>query len=144
MTDPFHAPPSRSPLGPAVDEHTTPNERTYALWTHLVGFASLSSGSIPFLGLIGTVIMWRIRAADSPFLDDHGREATNFQISLALYYLMGIVFSIVTVGLGATIVFPVLLALSIIGQVRGAMAAHRSEYYRYPCCIRFLQASEEG
>lgn len=129
-----------------VDPDAAAAERTYALFTHLVGLLSLTTAGIPFLGLIGTGIMWAIKRAESPFLDDHGRQAVNFQISLLIYYVVGgfvlVVFGIVTFGIGA-ILLPVAMlgfvALSIIGSVRGAMASHRGEYYRYPMTIQFLR-----
>ena len=146
MNAPFDEQRSTPHPGRAYDRSADSSERTYALFTHLVGFVSISSGGIPFLGLIGTIIMWRIKAAESPFLDDHGREATNFQLSLIFYTLLGVIFTIVTVGLGALLAIPGMIALvvlSIIGQVRGAMAANRGEYYRYPCCVRFIKASDD-
>ncbi len=128
-------------LNRVQDERADSGERTYALFNHLVGFASIGSGGIPLLGLIGAVLMWRIKAKESPFLEDHGREAVNFQFSLLAYTAMGIAFGIVTLGLGA-VLWPVgavaLVALALIGQIRGAMAAHRGEYYRYPACFRFF------
>lgn len=135
--------PPLAPLGRAHDPDADGSERTYALFIHLAGFLSVTSGGFPFLGLIATTILWGIRAADSPFLDDHGREATNFQISLILYYLAGILFGILTLGIGLFLAAPALIALwiiAIIAQVRGAIASNKGEFYRYPLCIRFLKA----
>lgn len=146
MHDPFRAPP-RSPVGRAFDDQSDAAERTYALFTHLVGFASFASAGVPLLGLIGTLIMWRIKKDESPFLDDHGREATNFQLSLTVYYVICGAFTLITFGFGAILAVPVIaatLVLAVIGQIRGAMAANRGEFYRYPCCIRFLKAADEG
>lgn len=146
MNGPFDQPQSRTTATRAIDEGASSSERTYALFTHLVGLVSLSNGGVPLLGLIGTIIMWRIKASESPFLDDHGREATNFQLSLILYTILGVVFTIVTVGFGALLAVPGMIAmivLAIIGQVRGAMAAHRGEFYRYPCCVRFIKAPDD-
>ena len=142
MNTPFDESRARTSVGRAYDEGASSSERTYALFTHLVGLVSLSSGGVPLLGLIGTIIMWRIKAAESPFLDDHGREATNFQLSLILYTILGVVFTVVTLGFGALLSVPgmiVMIVLAIIGQVRGAMAANRGEFYRYPCCVRFIK-----
>lgn len=146
MNSPFDQQPPQTHPGRAYDHSADSSERTYALFTHLVGLVSLSNGGIPLLGLIGTIIMWRIKAEQSPFLDDHGREATNFQLSLILYTVLGIAFMIVTFGIGALLAVPgmiAMIALSIVGQVRGAMAAHRGEYYRYPCCVRFIKAPDD-
>jgi uncharacterized Tic20 family protein len=106
------------------------------------------------LGLIGAIIMWRIKADEAQFLDDHGREAVNFQISLLAYALGGtiggVIFSIVTLGIGS-VVFALtplavlgLIALRLVGCIRGAMAAHRGEYYRYPMCIRFIKGPADA
>ncbi len=145
MPDDFNPSPPPRPQRPGLahDPDADSAERTYALFNHLVGFLSASTGGLPFLGILATLLMWRLRAADSPFLDDHGREATNFQISLILYYLTGILFGVLTLGLGLFLAVPALIALwiiSIIGQIRAALAANRGEFYRYPLCIRFINA----
>lgn len=129
-----------------VDAGADRGERTYSLINHLVGLLSLVSGGVPISGLICTIIMWRIRAKDSPFLDDHGREAVNFQISQAVYFVIGAavlpIVILATLGFGAFLVplgMLALNALNVIGCARGAQAAHRGEYYRYPMCLRFLK-----
>jgi len=123
--------------GRYFDQHALENERTYALFNHLIGLLSLADLSI--LGLIGSVVMWRIKAKESPFLDDHGREAVNFQISLLLYAFVGsVLIGIITLGFGIPLVLLFLLGLRLYGCIRGAIAANRGEFYRYPMCIRFL------
>lgn len=130
------------------DALATADERTYTTFQHLVGLANLVSG-VPLIGLIATLIMWQVKKAQSPFLDDHGREAMNFQISLLIYTVAGVlaavIFTIVTLGFGAVLVVPLgilgtifLIVLQLVGCIRGAMFANRGEYYRYPMCIRVL------
>lgn len=130
------------------DEQATEAERTYTTFQHLVGLIS-AIDAMGFLGLIGAIIMWRIKANESPFYDDHGREAVNFQISLLVYLfgggiLLGL-FTLVTFGIGAIITVPLmilgtifLIVIRFVGCIRGAIAAHRGEYYRYPMSLRFL------
>lgn len=131
-----------------IDGEADAGERTYALFTHLAGTLSLISG-VPVIGPISALIMWRIRAKDSPFLDDHGREAVNFQLSQVAYFVgitvIGVLVSTLTFGVLSPLVFlvgvvavPLLWVLNIVGCVRGAMAANKGEYYRYPACIRFI------
>lgn len=139
------APPTERLSDPSADSSL----RTYALFNHLAGIVSVFSGGIPLGGLIATLILWRIKCKESAFLDDHGREAVNFQISQLLFIVGGIVaatvFSLVTLGFGAVIVAPLailgsiaLMILNIIGCVRGAVAANKGEYYRYPMCWRVI------
>lgn len=138
--------------GRFVDETSESADRTYAMFTHLVGLISLSDGA-GLLGPIGTLIMWRIKARESHFLDDHGREAMNFQISLLIYFIVGAIalaiFTAVTFGVGAVVAVPsggigiaALLVLRLVGSIRGAIAASRGEYYRYPMCMRLIGEPE--
>ena len=122
-----------------VDDTTVESQRTYALFMNLVGLLSLFDQS--FAGPIGTLIMWRLKANESDFLDDHGREAMNFQISLLIYSAAAIPIGVVTLGLGVPVILFVLAVVRLVGCIRGAMAASRGEYYRYPVCIRFLKPS---
>lgn len=145
MSDNLRESISAASEGHVHDRDATADNATYAVFNHLAGLLSLISGGIPFASLIATLIMWRMKKDESPFLDDHGREAVNFQLSLMLYWavgaVVGTVFAIVTLGLGSALL-PVggllLIALNLIGSIRGARAAGRREYYRYPMNIRFI------
>lgn len=132
-----------------VNQSADKYERSYALWTHLAGLLGVVTPGVPVAGLAAAVILWQIKRKESPFIDDHGRDAVNFQISLALYTVaavaLSVALSVVSFGLLAPIfvlLAPVgavlLLAVTLIGCIRGALAAHRGEYYRYPVCIRLI------
>lgn len=107
------------------------------MYTHLVPLLAHLGGPIVF-PIIAAIIMWQIKKDQNPFLDDHGREATNFQISLAIYTVIVIpLAAAITCGLGLFLFIP-LLILNIVGCVLAAKAAHRGEYYRYPMSIRIV------
>jgi hypothetical protein len=139
---------NNGPGGRFRDELATESERTYTTFQHLIGLVSALDG-MGFLGLIGSIIMWRIKANESPFYDDHGREAVNFQISLLVYAIGGAIilglFTAITLGVGIVLAAPIgavgvlfLIVIRIVGCIRGSIAANRGEYYRYPVCLRFL------
>lgn len=130
------------------DESADRSERQFAMFNHLAGLLSLAD--FTFLGVIATVVMWLSRRDDSEFLDDHGKEAVNFQISLLLYVVFGVVaavlFAIMTLGIGAPLLVifgPLgavfLFVLRLVGCISAAMAANRGEFYRYPMCIRLIR-----
>lgn len=140
----FEPPPEVAPGMPraprSVLDQSGEAERVYAMFQHLAGLLALATGGVllmgtPVLGLIAAVVMWRVRAATSEFLDDHGREAVNFQISLMIY---GLALAIP----GLSWLWFALALLCVIGCVRGAIAANRGEYYRYPACIRIIPAQD--
>ncbi len=137
---------------PYVDPEVQPDERTYGMFIHLVGLLSVLDVSGLLIG-IAQFVMWQIKKGDSSFIDDHGREAVNFQISLFIWVLAiaigSVVFIAVTFGLGALIAVPVAVVLGImlvlarlVGAVLGAMAANNGRLYRYPMCIRVLHPAE--
>ena len=112
---------------------------TYGVFMHLIGLVSLLDAA--FLSAIGTLIMWLIKRDEDSFLDDHGREAMNFQITLVCYWLLFFCFVLLTFGVGlvlAPVMYVFVAALRIIGCVRGAIAAGNGRHYRYPMCIRLI------
>lgn len=118
------------------DNRADEGERTYSMFIHLVGLLSMMEVVTSVMSLIATGVMWSIRRKQSPFLDDHGREAVNFQLSLIAYFLTGVLLS--PIGIGVLIMVVAVPVLRAVGTIRGAIAAHKGEYYRYPMCIRFL------
>lgn len=60
------------------------SDRTYTALMHL---SVLTKYFIPFGNFLFPIILWVIRKRESPFVDHHGRQSLNFQISLFLYSL---------------------------------------------------------
>lgn len=121
------------PLDPTADKR----QRTWSQYMHLLGLLAAMPG-VTAISLIATLAMWLIRKDESEFVDDHGREAVNFQISIFIYSVIGALFSVITVGFGAPVAAVAIGGLTLYGGIRAAQAAGRSEYFRYPMCIRFL------
>lgn len=119
---------SKGPVDPAVSEW----ERHYAMALHL----SLLAAHL-LLPLIPVVVMYLIKRGESRFVDDHGREAINFQISLLVYAIAGSIL-IPACGIGFGVLVAVYV-LAIVGMIFAAVAANQRRYHRYPACIRFLR-----
>ncbi len=114
-----------------LDPDAGESERNYAVMTHL-SLLAMHLTAVPILG----PILWLIRRHDTPFLDDHGKEAVNFQISMLIYSIVSVILMPVC-GIGfATLVGTYVLA--IVGCIMGAAAAHRGEFFRYPMSIRII------
>ncbi len=113
---------------------TEPWERTYAMWIHLT--TAFSPVAFP-LTIVAAVILWSIQKDRSDYIDDHGKEVLNFQLSTVIYYLICIPL-IVVLGLGVVLMVA-LSVVAIIGIVLGSIAAARGECYRYPICLRFIR-----
>lgn len=118
--------------GRVVDPHAGEGERLYAMFTHLSLIAAHA-----LVPIVPALVMWLIKKDRSPFIDDHGREAINFQISLIVYAIGVAVLGLITCGAGWILWVP-LYALGIVGMILAAISANRGEFYRYPMTIRFL------
>jgi hypothetical protein len=126
-----------------VDHAATSSERTYALANHLVGgviYITTAWTSFPF-SVIVVLIMWLVRRHESPFLDDHGTEATNFRLSVMVYTLVLAPLAMLTLGNSAFACIP-LFALNIYGVAQASIAANRGEFYRYPMCLRMIRSRQ--
>lgn len=108
-------------------------ERTYSMFTHL----SLLLAHFAIPPAIPALIMWLIKRDQSSYVDDHGREALNFQLSLLCYAGAATVAGFLTCGIGIILYAPIYV-LGIVGMILAAVAAQKGRYYRYPACIRFL------
>lgn len=110
--------------------------RTWAMVCHLAAFVAFIG--IPFGHILGPLVVWLIKKNEYAFVDDQGKEALNFQISMTIYGFLVLIFAFLTLGLGA-IVFIFLAIAEIVLVIIAAVAANNGEYYRYPFTIRFLK-----
>ena len=108
--------------------------RNLAIWCHLSSFA-LYLG-IPFGNLVGVLVFWLINKDRAEFVDWHGREALNFQVSLVIYSAVALLLSLVLVGL---LLFPLLALFHIVLTVIAAVRAGEGREYRYPFTLRLIQ-----
>ncbi len=77
-----------------------------------------------------------------PFVREHARQSSNFQLTMLLVAVVLFGFSFLTFGFGLLLALPVLfglLILEVIVAVRATMASSRGEAYEYPLTIQFLR-----
>lgn len=123
-----------------IYEVPTRDIRKWAMFCHLGGVARITW--IPFAAVIVPLIVWLAKRDEHPYIDEHGKEAVNFQLSMALYnFVLGIVIGILSFFLFRWLFLP-LFALIWLAQVGGAvyggLKALEGEPFRYPFTIRFL------
>ncbi|MBN8741526.1 MAG: DUF4870 domain-containing protein [Xanthomonadaceae bacterium] len=110
-------------------------------------FAHLSSllGALLTGGVgvfIGPLVIWLIKKETMPFVDDQGKEALNFNITIAIVGVALIVLSVITFGIGLILALPVGLAVSVAWLVFTVIAAIKSSEgvsYRYPLTLRLIK-----
>ena len=124
MKNPIGGPPPDKP-----QYAPTPDDRTWGLLAHLSAVLAYLAGGMTFLG---PLIVWIIKKDQSPFVDDQGKEALNFQLSVLIASL---ICTVTCVGL---ILVPFIVVGNIVFSIIAAMEANKGVYYRYPYTIRLI------
>jgi len=105
------------------------DDRTIAMLTHLSGI---------FLGFIVPLVVWLIHK-DRPekgYLVDQSKEALNFQITLLIGYIIGVILTVILIG--ALLNFA-LWVVCVIFSIIAGLAANKGEAYRYPFALRLVK-----
>ncbi|MEZ5302352.1 MAG: DUF4870 domain-containing protein [Verrucomicrobiales bacterium] len=98
--------------------------------------AFLSHLLYSFTCVLGPLILWVIKRT-SGYVDFHGKESVNFNITMLIGYIAMIIIGIVTCGLG--LLYPVLWVAHLVLSIMAAMASNEGKSYRYPVCIRLIK-----
>lgn len=117
-----------------MELESTSEERNWAMVCHLAAFSGYVG--VPLGWILGPLVVWLMKKDEFALVDDQGKEAINFQISLFIYYIPAIILVFFIIGI------PILLALviaNIVFTIMAAVAANRGERYRYPITIRFVK-----
>jgi uncharacterized Tic20 family protein len=102
--------------------------RTMAMLAHLLG---------AIMGFIGPLIIWLIKKDEHAFVNDQGKEALNFQLTLLIAYLVCVAINVVSCGFLFFVIFIPMLMQLILGII-GCVQANNGIVYRYPMCIRMI------
>ncbi len=103
------------------------------MFCHLGGLVGLLVG---FGHVVAPLVLWLMKRETMPFVDQEGKEAVNFQISVTIYAVIGAILLFACVGA------PLLVALGLFDLIVVVMACSDSSSgkgYRYPLCIRFIK-----
>jgi len=106
-------------------------EKQWAMIAHL---SALAGFIIPFGNIIGPLIVWQVKK-DMPFVDEQGKEALNFQITVSLAAIVCFILMFIVIG---ALLLPVLGIAAIVFTVIAAIKANGGEHYRYPVSWRLV------
>ena len=128
--------PSRSASSPQPPLPGSSSSSEIRTWCVLCHASALLGLFFHFLGhLLGPLVVWLIKRADSPEIDANGKESLNFQISMLIYDAVAAILCIVLIGI------PILIALWVMNTVLVIIASIRTsegKFYRYPFTIRLI------
>ncbi|QGG47232.1 DUF4870 domain-containing protein [Heliorestis convoluta] len=120
----------------SIDPITNPSkdERMWAMLCHISSFLGYL---LPLVGqIVPPLIIWLLKRESMPFVDDQGKEALNFQISLLLYTFIAGILVVIAIGIPFLIIIPIAhFILTIIAAIR----SNEGIRYRYPLTIRLIR-----
>jgi len=135
--------PSTAPQDGPATEHD-PGARQWAMFAHLSALlgALVTTGWAGSVGcFIGPLVIWLAKKDDMPFVDDQGKEALNFNITVAIAFLVLTLFWIGTFGIGLIVAIPGYIIIGLYWLVMTIVAsikANEGVSYRYPICLRLI------
>ncbi|NVL26492.1 DUF4870 domain-containing protein [Pseudomonas syringae pv. actinidiae] len=107
--------------------------RQWTMFCHLSAFAGLI---FPFGNLLGPLILWQVKKDADPFIDAQGKEALNFQITVAIAATVSMLLMLVVIGFALLMLVGIgAMVLTIIAGVK----ANDGLDYRYPFTWRVLK-----
>jgi uncharacterized Tic20 family protein len=107
-------------------------EKTWGMLAHL---SSLAGFIIPFGNVLGPLVVWLIKKDTMPFAADQGKEALNFNITVAIAAIISCILIFVVIGF-------LLLAVVAVGwlvlTILACIEANKGVAYRYPFTLRLI------
>ena len=131
--------------GPAVPPSDVPSvqERQWAMFAHLSALLGLivTGHWFGWGCFLGPLIIWLLKKDSMPFVNDQGKEALNFNITVAIVFFALFVLTLITLGLGVLIALPVGIVVGVawlVFTIIAAIRANEGVRYRYPFTLRLI------
>lgn len=103
------------------------DECNIAMLSHLLGI---------FTSFIGALVIWLVKKNDSAFIAQESAEALNFQITIALGWIVAAMLTVILVGF---LMYPVLVVVNLVFCILAAISASKGAGYRYPFTLRLVR-----
>jgi Zn-dependent protease with chaperone function/uncharacterized Tic20 family protein len=120
---------------PLVAGHAKVRPFDEKTWAMLLHFSQLL--------VIGPVFFWVLKKDESPVIDQHGRNALNWQITLLMVVLMVLLAGIVTCGIGFLLMIPLIIPALVFPIIAG-IKAQAGEIWKYPGAIEIVKPESRG
>jgi uncharacterized protein len=117
--------PGEFATGPLMNDS---DQRMWATLAHISGL---------LFGFLGPLVIYLVTKERGRFVRSQSLEALNFQITLAIAVVVGVVLGIATLGIGF-LLLPLVGVAALVLMILAAIAANRGEEYRYPFTLRLV------
>lgn len=123
-------------MEPLIEASTQPpssEDKNWAMLCHLGAFAGFV---LPFANVFVPLVLWLMKKDTSAFVEAHGKEVVNFQITLTGVLALCTLLYLVLIGFMFHIIFVV---FAVVVTVLGAIKAQNGEGFRYPLTWRLVK-----
>lgn len=107
--------------------------RQWAMFCHL---SALLGIFIPFGSLIAPLVIWQVKRESDPFIDAQGKEALNFQITVAIASAISLLLMVVVIGF---FLFGLVAIGALVLTIIAGVKANEGQPYRYPFTWRLIK-----
>ncbi len=115
--------------------------RQWAMFAHLSALIGLFTGGLG--AIVGPLVIWLVKKDTMPFVDDQGKEALNFNITVAIamavLLIMGTVLMFILIGILFYFIAILLVIAWLVFVIIGTIKANEGMAYRYPFTLRLIK-----
>jgi len=118
----------------------SPDAKTMGMLAHLL---------VIFTGFIGPLIIWLVKKDQSPFVNQQGKEALNWGITITIAFVAIFVLSFLVVWIPVLglivgwmlycLIGPAIGVCNIVFGILSTITVNKGQPYRYPVCIRLIK-----
>lgn len=119
-----------------MDSSSAQLEQQARQWAMFLHLSQLTNILLPLAGVVAPIVIWQIKKAELPSIDEHGKNVTNWIISELIYLVVCFILTFVLIG---ALGFIVLAILSVLFPIIGGIKANNGEVWKYPLTIQFLK-----
>ena len=105
----------------------TADEKTFAILSHILTMVS---------SFLAPLIIYLLKKDESPYVAEHAKESLNFQITMAILYIISCILILVFIGL---LMIWLLTIANFILVIVATVKASENKVYRYPVNFRLIR-----
>ena len=128
-------------MPPSQTPSPTPgsNDSQARMWNMLCHLGGL----VPCIPCVCTLLIWQIKKNEFPSVNVHGKTALNFQITMLIVWIAGVIASVVLsfihLGILMSLLFPLIGLAYLVLVIIAGIKANNGEDYKYPFSFNLIK-----
>ncbi len=105
----------------------TADEKTFAILSHILTIVS---------SFIAPLVIYLLKKDESPYVAEHAKESLNFQITMAILFIISLILIFVLIGI---LLIWLLSIANLVLVIVATIKASENKLYRYPINFRLIK-----